>query len=169
MPWFNTWAHLERLWYLSDITTKSSDISWIGSIPTLHGSWVIGVFAGPVHNRGYQPTLLVIGSIGVVFGTHDAESLHENTGKCCLRAHLAWASASDIFFVPSVSVPSNILQLQNRPGGSRSGIVGLRDRCGIHLPKLVLYRLIDRIGFRLVRPGHGLHGARQPFSSRFPS
>ena len=134
-------GHLERLWYLSDITTSLANSS--RSHPRIyHGSvrsqsfmlLVVGVFAGPAYNRGHQRTLLVVGSFGVAFG-HTMLSLCTGilASVACvriLRGHRRRMS------FPSLPCPFLPTYFSSRIGlavvglGSSGSTIG-----GTHLPK----------------------------------
>lgn len=71
---FNTWGILNtfgifQTYYESGqlYTASSSDISWIGSIQAFL-VLLVGAFIGPIYDRGYFRTLLLVGSFMIVFG-----------------------------------------------------------------------------------------------------
>ena len=74
MLFFNTWGILNafgvyQTYYESGelFSTTSSNISWIGSIEAVM-LLLVGFFAGPVYDRGYLRTLLLVGGFLIVFG-----------------------------------------------------------------------------------------------------
>lgn len=149
MLWFNTWGILNafgvfQTYYESGqlFTKSSSDISWIGSIQSFM-LLVVGIFAGPVYDRGYLRTLLIVGSFGVVFG-HMMLSLCTEYWQVLLAQGFCVGIGAGCLFVPSVSVLptyfSTRIGLAVGLGSSGSSIGGI-------IYPVVLYRLIDRIGF----------------------
>lgn len=149
MLWFNSWGILNafgvfQTYYESgQLFTKSSfDISWIGSIQSFM-LLVTGVFAGPLYDRGYLRTLLFMGSFGVVFG-HMMLSLCDEYWQVVLAQGICVGLGAGCLFVPSVSVLptyfSSKIGLAIGIGSSGSSIGGI-------IYPIVIYRLIDRIGF----------------------
>lgn len=147
--WFNTWGIMNaygvfQTYYESGELFKasSSNISWIGSIQSFM-LLVVGVFAGPMYDRGYLRTLLFVGSFGVVFG-HMMLSLCKEYWQALLAQGFCVGIGAGCLFVPSVSVLptyfSKKLGLAVGLGSSGSSIGGI-------IYPIVLYRLIGRIGF----------------------
>ncbi|KAL9006795.1 MAG: hypothetical protein Q9188_000482 [Gyalolechia gomerana] len=149
MLWFNSWGILNafgvfQTYYESGelFTNSSFDISWIGSIQSFM-LLAVGVFAGPVYDRGYPLTLLFVGSFGVVFG-HMMLSLCTEYWQVVLAQGTCVGLGAGCLFVPSVSLLptyfSTKVGLAIGIGSSGSSIGGI-------IYPIVLYRLIDRIGF----------------------
>ncbi|KAI4166924.1 MAG: hypothetical protein LQ343_007627 [Gyalolechia ehrenbergii] len=149
MLWFNSWGILNafgvfQTYYESGelFTNSSFDISWIGSIQSFM-LLAVGVFAGPVYDRGYLRTLLFVGSFGVVFG-HMMLSLCTEYWQVVLAQGICVGLGAGCLFVPSVSLLptyfSTKVGLAIGIGSSGSSIGGI-------IYPIVLYRLIDRIGF----------------------
>lgn len=147
--WFNTWGILNafgvfQTYYESGelFQTSSSNISWIGSIQSFM-LLVVGIFAGPMYDRGYLRTLLFVGSFGVVFG-HMMLSLCTEYWQALLAQGFCVGIGAGCLFVPSVSILptyfSKKIGLAVGLGSSGSSIGGI-------VYPIVLYRLIDRIGF----------------------
>lgn len=147
--WFNSWGILNafgvfQTYYESGelFQTSSSNISWIGSIQSFM-LLVTGVFAGPLYDRGYLRTLLFVGSFGIIFG-HMMLSLCKEYWQALLAQGFCVGIGAGCLFVPSVSVLptyfSKKLGLAVGIGSSGSSIGGI-------IYPIVLYRLIDRIGF----------------------
>lgn len=149
MLWFNTMGiwnafGVFQTYYESGqlFTRSSSDISWIGSIQSFM-LFVIGIFAGPLYDRGYLRTLLVVGSFGVVFG-HMMLSLCTEYWQVVLAQGLCVGIGAGCLFVLSTSILptyfSTKIGLAIGLGSSGASIGGI-------IYPVVLYRLIDRIGF----------------------
>ena len=149
MLWFNTWGFLNafgvfQTYYESGelFTKSSSDISWIGSIQSFM-LMVVGIFAGPIYDRGYLRSLLVVGSFGVVFG-HMMLSLCTEYWQVLLAQGFCVGIGAGCLFIPSISVLptyfSTRIGLAVGLGSSGSSIGGV-------IYPIILYRLIDRIGF----------------------
>lgn len=147
--WFNSWGILNafgafQTYYESGqlFTKSSSDISWIGSIQSFM-LLAVGIFTGPMYDRGYLRLLLVIGSFGVVFG-HMMLSLCTEYWQVLLAQGFCVGIGAGCLFVPSVSVLptyfSTRLGLAVGLGSSGSSIGGI-------IYPIVFYRLVDRIGF----------------------
>lgn len=149
MLWFNTWGILNafgvfQTYYESGelFTKSSSDISWIGSIQSFM-LLAVGIFVGPIYDRGYLRSLLVVGNFGVVFG-HMMLSLCTEYWQVLLAQGFCVGIGAGCLFVPSVSVLptyfSTRIGLAVGVGSSGSSIGGI-------IYPIILYRLIDRIGF----------------------
>lgn len=149
MLWFNTWGILNafgvfQTYYESGklFTKSSSDISWIGSIQSFM-LLAVGIFVGPIYDRGYLRSLLVVGSFGVVFG-HMMLSLCTEYWQVLLAQGFCVGIGAGCLFMPSVSVLptyfSTRIGLAVGVGSSGSSIGGI-------IYPIILYRLIDRIGF----------------------
>ncbi|KAJ5920588.1 hypothetical protein N7516_011446 [Penicillium verrucosum] len=74
MLYFNTWGIMNtfgayQTYYESGALfhSSSSDISWVSSIAAFMLLFV-GLFVGPIYDRGYLRTLLIVGSLMVAFG-----------------------------------------------------------------------------------------------------
>ena len=147
--WFNTWGILNafgvfQTYYESGqlFHASSSNISWIGSIQSFMLLFV-GLFVGPLYDRGYLRHLLVFGSFLIVFG-HMMLSLCHEFWQALLAQGFCVGIGAGCLFVPSVSVLptyfSKRIGLAVGLGTSGSAIGGI-------IYPVVLYRLIVRIGF----------------------
>ncbi|KAL8743884.1 MAG: hypothetical protein Q9190_003805 [Brigantiaea leucoxantha] len=147
--WFNTWGILNafgvfQTYYESGelFNESSSNISWIGAIQSFM-LLVTGVFTGPLYDRGHLRTLLVVGSFGVVF-EHMMLSLCKEYWQVLLAQGFCVGIGAGCLFVPSVAVLptyfSTRIGLAIGLGSSGSSIGGI-------IYPIVLYRLIDQIGF----------------------
>ena len=103
----------------------------------------VGIVAGPIYDRGHLRLLLVVGSFGIVFG-HMMLSLCTEYWQVLLAQGFCVGIGAGCLFVPSVSVLpayfSTRIGLAVGLGSSGSSIGGV-------IYPIVLYRLIDRIGF----------------------
>lgn len=146
---FNTWGILNafgvfQTYYESgDLFMKSSsDIAWIGAIQSFM-VLVAGIFAGPIYDRGYLRLLLVVGSFGVVFG-HMMLSLCNEYWQVLLAQGFCVGVGAGCLFVPSVSVLPTYFSTRL---GLAIGLASSGSSLGGVIYPIVLYRLIDRIGF----------------------
>ncbi|KAL8784613.1 MAG: hypothetical protein Q9213_003868 [Squamulea squamosa] len=147
--WFNSWGVLNafgvfQTYYESAalFTRSSSDISWIGAIQSFM-LLLVGVFAGPMYDRGYLRTLLVLGSFCVVFG-HMMLSLCTEYWQVVLAQGIVVGTGAGCLFVPSVSVLPTYFSTRI---GLAVGLASSGSSIGGIIYPVVLYRLIDRIGF----------------------
>jgi hypothetical protein len=106
---FNTWGILNafgvfQTYYESGalFTETSSNIAWIGAIQS-YMVLTVGFVSGPIFDRGYLRTLLVIGSFGVVFG-HMMLSLCTTYWQVLLAQGFCVGIGAGCLFVPCVSV-----------------------------------------------------------------
>ena len=149
MLWFNTWGILNafgvfQTYYESGelFTKSSSDISWIGSIQSFM-LLAVGIFVGPIYDRGHLRLLLVVGSFGVVFG-HMMLSLCTEYWQVLLAQGFCVGIGAGCLFVPSVSVLPTYF---NTRIGLAVGVGSSGSSIGGIIYPIILYRLIDRIGF----------------------
>ena len=147
--WFNTWGILNafgvfQTYYESGalFEASSSNISWIGSIQSFM-LLVVGIFAGPLYDRGYLRSLLFVGSFGVVFG-HMMLSLCTEYWQALLAQGFCVGIGAGCLFVPSVSVLPTYFK---RKIGLALGLGSSGSSIGGIIYPIVLNQLIDRIGF----------------------
>ncbi|KAL9612463.1 MAG: hypothetical protein Q9167_002935 [Letrouitia subvulpina] len=147
--WFNSWGILNTFGVFQThyesgqlFTESSSNISWIGAVQSFM-LLVVGIFAGPIYDRGYLRLLIIVGSFGVVFG-HMMLSLCTTYWQVLLAQGFCVGIGAGCLFVPSVAVLptyfSSRIGLAVGLGSSGSSIGGI-------IYPIVLYRLIGRIGF----------------------
>lgn len=149
MLYFNTWGIMNAFgvyqeYYESGalFSTTSSNISWIGSIEAFL-LLLMGVFAGPIYDRGHLRPLLIFGSFMVVFG-HMMLSLCHSYWQVVLAQGFVVGIGTGCLFVPCVAIVPQYfstklgMALRIAVSGSALG--------GVIFP-IVLYRLIDQIGF----------------------
>jgi MFS family permease len=146
---FNTWGILNafgvfQTYYESGalFSKTSSDISWIGAIQ----SYVVmssGIISGPIYDRGYLRTLLLVGSFGIVFG-HMMLSISKTYLEVLLAQGFCIGLGAGCLFVPSVSILPTYFSTKL---GLALGLAAAGSSLGGVIYPIVLYRLIDRIGF----------------------
>ncbi|KAI8665516.1 MFS domain-containing protein [Fusarium sp. Ph1] len=149
MLYFNTWGILNtfgayQTYYESGelFDASSSDISWVGSIAAFLLLFV-GIFVGPVFDRGYLRTLLLVGSFMVVFG-HMMLSLCDTLWQVLLAQGFVIGIGAGCLFVPCVAI---IPQYFSTRMGTALGIAASGSALGGVIYPIVLYRLIGEIGF----------------------
>ncbi|PLN81404.1 major facilitator superfamily domain-containing protein [Aspergillus taichungensis] len=149
MLYFNIWGILNtfgayQTYYESGalFTASSSDISWVGSIAAFMLLFV-GLFVGPVYDKGYLRTLLIIDSFGVVFG-HMMLSLCKEFWQVLLPQGFVVGIGTGCLFVPCVAI---IPQYFSTKMGTAMGIAASGSALGGVIYPIVLYRLINQIGF----------------------
>ncbi|KAI1085463.1 MFS general substrate transporter [Whalleya microplaca] len=149
MLFFNTWGILNsfsvfQTYYESGelFQRSSSDISWIGSIQA-YMVLLGGVFAGPIYDRGYLRTLLVVGSFAIVFG-HMMLSLCTQYWEVVLAQGLVVGLGSGCLFVPCVSILPTYFSSRL---GLAVGLASSGSSIGGIIYPIVLYRLLGQIGF----------------------
>ncbi|KAI8716623.1 MFS domain-containing protein [Fusarium sp. LHS14.1] len=149
MLYFNTWGILNtfgayQTYYESGelFDASSSDISWVGSIAAFLLLFA-GIFVGPVFDRGYLRTLLLVGSFMVVFG-HMMLSLCDSLWQVLLAQGFVIGIGAGCLFVPCVAI---IPQYFSTMMGTALGIAASGSALGGVIYLIVLYRLIGEIGF----------------------
>ncbi|KAJ5142955.1 uncharacterized protein N7515_001742 [Penicillium bovifimosum] len=149
MLYFNTWGILNtfgayQTYYESGdlFHASSSDISWVGSIAAFMLLFV-GLFVGPIYDRGYLRLLLISGSLLVVFG-HMMLSLCHQLWQVVLAQGLVVGIGTGCLFVPCVAI---IPQYFTTKMGAAMGAAASGSALGGVIYPIVLYRLINQIGF----------------------
>ncbi|KAJ5964481.1 uncharacterized protein N7479_004357 [Penicillium vulpinum] len=149
MLYFNTWGILNTFgayqnYYESGALfhASSSDISWVGSIAAFLLMFV-GIFVGPIYDRGYLRTLLIVGSFMVVFG-HMMLSLCSQFWQVVLAQGFVVGIGTGCLFVPCVAI---IPQYFSTKLGAAMGAAVSGSALGGVIYPIVLYRLINQIGF----------------------
>lgn len=149
MLWFNTWGIINaygvfQTHYSTSMPFRASasSISWIGSIQSFL-VLVVGIVAGPIYDRGYLRSLLIVGSASVVAG-HVLLSFCMEYWQVLLAQGVLVGVGGGCLFLLGVSVLP--MWFSTRLGlaiglGSAGSSVG-----GVVYP-VVLRRLIDEIGF----------------------
>lgn len=149
MIFFNTWGLINtfavfQTYYESGalFTESSSNISWIGSIQCFLLQ-LTGIVAGPIYDRGYLRLLLVTGSFMVVFGYMMLSLCHEYW-QAMLAQAICVGIGSGLLFTPTVSLLPTWFSSHI---GLAVGIASSGSSLGGVIYPIVLYRLIDPIGF----------------------
>ncbi|TVY13420.1 Aspyridones efflux protein apdF [Lachnellula arida] len=149
MLFFNTWGILNafgvyQTYYESGalFSTTSSNISWIGSIEAFM-LLVVGFFAGPVYDRGYLRILLLVGGFLIVFG-HMMLSLCHEYWQVLLAQGFVIGIGTGCLFVPCIAI---IPQYFSTKMGAAMGLAASGSALGGVVYPIVLYRLIDQVGF----------------------
>ena len=150
MLFFNTWGIINAFgifqnYYESGALFRrsSSDISWIGAIQAMM-LLLVGFVTGPIYDRGFLRTLLLLGSFGVVFG-HMMLSLCKTYGEVLLAQGFCVGIGAGCLFVPCVSVLPTYFS--SRLGMALGLAVSGSSIGGIIYP-IILDRLLDPLGFR---------------------
>lgn len=146
---FNTWGILNafgvfQTYYESGalFTESSSNISWIGAIQSFM-LLTVGFFSGPLYDKGHLRILLIVGSFGIVFG-HMMLSLCETYWQVLLAQGFCVGIGAGCLFVPCVAILPTYF---NTKLGLVVGLAAAGSSFGGVIYPIVLYRLIDRIGF----------------------
>ena len=149
MLYFNTWGILNafgayQTYYESGalFTASSSDISWVGSIAAFMLLFV-GLFVGPIYDRGFLRTLLIVGGLMVVFG-HMMLSLCKTFWQVLLAQGFVVGIGTGCLFVPCVAI---IPQYFSTKMGMAMGIAASGSALGGVIYPVILYRLINEVGF----------------------
>lgn len=126
-----TLAHISQTYYESGqlFMESSSNISWIGSVQAFM-VLVVGAFVGPIYDRGYLRTLLIVGSFLIVFG-HMMLSLCTTFWQCILAQGFVIGIGGGCLFVPAIAILptyfSSKIGLAIGLAASGSSMVSLRD------------------------------------------
>jgi MFS family permease len=149
MLFFNTWGILNafgvfQTYYESGalFSRSSSDISWIGAIQATM-LLMVGFITGPVYDRGYLRSLLVIGSFCIVFGMMML-SLCKTYGEVLLAQGFCVGIGAGCLFVPCVSVLPTYFSSRL---GTALGLAVSGSALGGIIYPIVLNQLIGPLGF----------------------
>ncbi|MCJ1392631.1 hypothetical protein MMC18_005501 [Xylographa bjoerkii] len=149
MLFFNTWGLLNtfgvfQTYYESGtlFTESSSNIAWIGGIQA-YMLLTVGFFSGPIYDRGYLRTLVILGSFGVVFGLMML-SICTTYWQALLAQGFVVGIGAGCLFVPCVAVLPTYF---NTRLGLAVGLASAGSSLGGVVYPIVLYQLIDSIGF----------------------
>lgn len=121
---------------------SSSDISRIDSVQCFLLQFT-GLVAGPVYDRGYLRALLVSGSFLVVF-SFIMLSLCTHSWQALLALAFCTGIGAGLLFTPTVSL---IPTWFSSHMGLAIGIVSAGSSLGGVIYPIVLYQLIDKVGF----------------------
>ena len=123
-------------------SATSSDISWIGSIQSLV-VFIVGAVAGPIYDRGYLRTLLLVGTFGLVFG-HMMLSLCTEFWQALLAQGFVMGIGGGCLFVPSLAIMQPYFRKRL---GLALGIVATGSSVGGVIYPVIFTRLVNRVGF----------------------
>lgn len=120
----------------------SSNISWIGSIQAFLLVF-IGVFTGPLFDRGYLRSLLVAGSFGVVFGMM-MTSLCDKYWQVVIAQGVLVGLGCGCLFVPCVAIIPSYFSTKK---ALAQGIAASGSSLGGIIYPILFHKLQARIGF----------------------
>ncbi len=146
---FNTWGVLNtfgifQTYYETGtlFVESSSNISWIGSIQA-YCVLLVGLFAGPVYDRGYFRALLVTGSFLIVFGFMMLSLCH-TFWQALLAQGFCIGMGAGMLFIPSLAV---LPAYFNTKLGLAMGLAASGSSLGGIIYPVVFYRLLGEVGF----------------------
>ncbi len=149
MLFFNSWGLLNtfgvfQTYYESGtlFTESSSNIAWIGGIQA-YMLLTVGFISGPIYDRGYLRTLVIVGSFAVVFGLMML-SICKTYWQALLTQGFVVGIGAGCLFVPCVAVLPTYF---NTKLGLVVGLAAAGSSLGGVIYPIVLYQLIDRLGF----------------------
>lgn len=122
--------------------SSSSNIAWIGAFQMFLVLF-LGVGVGPLYDRGYLRSLLVVGCFCVVFG-HMMLSLCTEFWQVVLAQGIVVGVGAGCLFVPCVSLLPTYF---SRRIGLALGVAYSGSSLGGIIYPIVLYRLIGPLGF----------------------
>lgn len=146
---FNTWGLLNtfgvfQTYYETGelFVESSSNISWVGSVQAFL-VLVGGLISGPLYDRGFLRFQVGVGSFLVVFGQMML-SLATRYWEVVLAQGFCIGLGAGLMFTPSVTVLQSYFSTKI---GLATGIAASGSSLGGIIYPIVLYRLIDEIGF----------------------
>lgn len=141
---FNTWGILNtfgvyQTFYEQGTLFKasSSDISWIGSIQAFM-VLLVGFFSGPIYDRGYFKSLVVLGSFGVVFG-HMMLSICDKYWQVLLSQGFVVGIGAGCLFIPGIAILPTYFSTRI---GLAIGLAAAGSSMGGIIYPIVFYRLM---------------------------
>ncbi|RYP78385.1 hypothetical protein DL771_000570 [Monosporascus sp. 5C6A] len=149
MLFFNSWGLLNtfgvyQTYYESGVMFErsSSEISWIGGIQAFL-VFLVGLFAGPIYDRGYFKSLIVFGSFAIAFG-HMMLSICQTYWQVLLSQGFVVGIGAGCLFVPCASIMPTYFSSRL---GLAMGLASSGSSLGGVIYPIVLSGLLDRIGF----------------------
>lgn len=146
---FNTWGLLNtfgvfQTYYETGelFVESSSNISWVGSVQAFL-VLVAGLISGPLYDRGFLRFQVGTGAFLVVFG-HMMLSLATRYWEVVLAQGFCIGLGAGLMFTPSVTVLQSYFSTKI---GLATGIAASGSSLGGIIYPIVLYRLINKIGF----------------------
>ena len=149
MLFFNTWGILNtfgiyQTYYETGslFVENASNISWIGAIQA-YCVLLVGFLSGPIYDRGYFRSLLLVGSFGVVFG-HMMLSVCHTYWQVLLAQGFCVGIGAGCLFVPCVAILPSYWSTKL---GLAVGLAAAGSSMGGVIYPIVFYKLIDQVGF----------------------
>ncbi|KAK2015003.1 major facilitator superfamily transporter [Colletotrichum eremochloae] len=146
---FNSWGILScfgvfQTTYESGALFKesSSNISWIGAIQYFV-AMITGFWAGPIYDRGFLRTLLLLGITGVVVGHMLLSLCHTYWQVLLAEGFLIGTGSGCLFFVCVSTLP----QYFDRNLGLAAGIATSGSSFGGIVYPIAFYYSVDKVGF----------------------
>ncbi|KAJ5646157.1 hypothetical protein N7490_002529 [Penicillium lividum] len=146
---FNSWGVVNTFGvfqsYYEDVLLSSysaSSISWIGTVQGFL-LFLVGVVVGPVFDRGYLKSLIVIGSFFVVFGLM-MTSISTEYYQVFLAHGVAVGIGCAFLFLPSVAVVATYFTSRR---ALATGITASGGSIGSVIFPIVFHKLIGPLGF----------------------
>ncbi|KAK9374343.1 major facilitator superfamily domain-containing protein [Lipomyces chichibuensis] len=147
--YFNSWGltnsfgAFEDYYTLNGLSQKNaSDIAWIGSFQAFL-LLLIGVISGPIFDRGYCKTLVVVGSLMVVFGMM-MTSLCTEYWQVMLAQAIICGLGEGCLFIPGIAI---IPQYFSSKRAFATGIAAAGSSTGGIIYPIVFHKLVPRLGF----------------------
>ncbi|KAI9830722.1 MAG: hypothetical protein M1819_005386 [Sarea resinae] len=144
---FNPWGLVNsfgvyQAYYETTIPRSPSDISWIG---TFQGFllFLVGILTGPVYDKGYFRTLIIVGTFLTTFGMM-MTSIATEYYQIFLAQGVVVGLGAGCLFVPSVAV---VAQYFTTKRALATGITASGGSVGGVLYPIVFRRLQPTIGF----------------------
>ncbi|KAK9461674.1 putative mfs monocarboxylate transporter protein [Lipomyces oligophaga] len=149
LMYFNSWGIINSYgcfenYYISiSLSNKTaSDIAWVGSIQAFI-LVIMSIVVGPVFDRGYFRTLVISGSVTVVFGMM-MTSLCTEYWQVMLAQGIVIGLGGGCLFIPAVAIMS---QYFLRRRSFACGIVAAGSSMGGVLYPIIFHRLQPNLGF----------------------
>ncbi|KAL3953105.1 hypothetical protein ACCO45_013048 [Purpureocillium lilacinum] len=149
MLFFNSWGLLNTFgvyqsYYESGamFNRSSSDISWIGALQA-YLVFLVGLFAGPIYDRGYFKSLIVFGCLAITFG-HMMLSLCSRYWQVILSQGFVIGIGAGCLFVPCASIMPSYFRAKL---GLAMGLASAGSSFGGVIYPIMLNRLMDQVGF----------------------
>jgi MFS family permease len=123
-------------------THKSSDISWIGTF----GAFLLvalSIISGPIFDRGYVRTLLVVGTFLTVFGLM-MTSLSDQYWQLFLAQGVCVGLGGGFLFLPSVAIVATYFTTKR---AFATGITAAGGSIGSVIYPIIFRKLQPQIGF----------------------
>ncbi|KAH8886516.1 MFS general substrate transporter [Thozetella sp. PMI_491] len=146
---FNSWGIVNtfgvfQTYYESDLLAShtSSEISWIGTFQAFL-LVAFSIIGGPIFDRGYFRTLIVVGTFLCTFGIM-MTSLATEYWQIFLAQGVCVGLGAGCIFLPSVALVATYFTTKR---ALAIGIVASGGSIGSVIYPIVFYRLLPRIGF----------------------